>query len=369
MKAILIYNKFYDPNENKPTIGGIQTYICDLAKVLVNNSYDIEILQPGQTEEVYEWNGYLIRSLSITNTKYEAQIKKYIKNNVEKDDLVIFMTHTINCKISHKKTISIQHGIYWDIPYTQPRASSVIEFIFRNLHAWKDLKKVNLCKNCVAVDYNFLNWYKTQQYFIRSDIKVIPNYCTVSENYKPRENKENIKILFARRFEEYRGTRIFAKAVDELLEKYDNVEFTFAGGGPDERLLNEHFKDSTRVKFIKYGYGESQQIHEQHDIAVVASIGSEGTSLSLLEAMGAGCAVVCTNVGGLTNIVLNRFNGRICDITSSSLSKALSDLIEDKEQRELIARRGYDTAKTAFNKSDWEKKWDSIIKKITSQEG
>lgn len=369
MKAVLIYNKFYDPNINKPTIGGIQTYICDLAKVLVNNSYEIEILQPADSNGIYAWNNYIIKSLSTSNVNYEKQIKKYIKKYVNKDDLVIFMTHTINCKISHKKTISIQHGIYWDIPYQHPRASSFIEFIFRNLHAWNDLKKVNLCNNCVAVDYNFLNWYKTQQYFIRSNIVVVPNYCTVSENYETRSNKDSINILFARRFEEYRGTRIFAEAVDEITERYENVKITFAGGGPDEELLKEHFKFNPKVKFIKYGYGESLKIHEQHDIAVVASIGSEGTSLSLLEAMGAGCAVVCTNVGGLTNIILDNYNGCICDITAISLLKALSDLIENNDLREMIARRGYDTVKAAFNKVDWEKKWDCIIKEITSKEG
>ena len=363
MKAILIYNKFFDPIEGKPTIGGIQTYICDLAKILENNLYDILIVQPGQKEEEYKWNGYSIKSLCVKNENYKKAITKYVNKNVVKEDLVIFMTHTINCKINHAKTISIQHGIYWDVPYDKPRASGLIEFIFRNLHAWKDLKNINLCKNCVAVDYNFLNWYKTQQYYIRTNIQVVPNYCTVSEKYRKRNNGK-VKILFARRFEKYRGTRIFAKAIKRLLENRDDVEITFAGGGPDENYLKDYFQNYSQVKFIKYGYGESQKIHEQHDIAVVASIGSEGTSLSLLEAMGAGCAVICTNVGGLTNIVLNGFNGIICDITDNSLFNALNNLVENTENRELIAMRGYETAKLAFDKIKWEQKWDSIIKNI-----
>lgn len=368
-KVYLIYNLFFDLNKNQPSIGGIQTYICDLAEVFIELNYDVVIVQSGLFDTTIDWNGYKIKTIKCLSNKtnsYKRKISSFVKNTVKDNDFVVFMTHTLNCKVKHKNVISIQHGIYWDIPSSKPKSTSLVEFLFRNYRAYADLKNVNKCKNCVAVDYNFLNWYKTQQYFRRVNINVIPNYASVYDRKK--NSGKNIKILFARRFEEYRGTRIFAESAKKLLNKYDNLEITFAGDGLDKDYLSNLFKDNQRVHFIRYNYGESSTVHMQHDIAVVSSIGSEGTSLSLLEAMGTGCAVVSTNVGGLTNIVINEFNGMISDINSESLYFCLEKLIVDSELRNRVANNAYDTVKYAFSKEKWKERWKVVIENISSYE-
>lgn len=369
-KAFLIYNLFFDVEKAEPTIGGIQTYICDLASVFSKLDYDVVIIQEGLENASIDWNGYQIRVLKskIGNIKfYNKIIRKFVDSEVKKDDFVVFMTHTLNCKINHKKTISIQHGIYWDIPTESPKSSSLIEFLFRNYRSHSDLKNVNKCNYCVAVDYNFLNWYKTQQYYRRVDINVIPNYASFYERSGSLDN-EKVRILFARRFEKYRGTRIFAESIKKLIGLYPNVEVTFAGGGPDENYLKDMFSGDKNVSFIKFSYGESHLVHLKHDIAVVASIGSEGTSLSLLEAMGTGCAVVSSNVGGLTNIVIDGYNGLICDISADSLFECLERLVNDKELRTRLSKNAFETVKCGFSKDTWQKKWINVIEKVSERE-
>lgn len=46
--------------------------------------------------------------------------------------------------------------------------------------------------------------------------------------------------------------------------------------------------------------------------------------------MAAGCAVICTNVGGMTNIIIDGYNGLMINPDEDSLYKALDRLIEDK---------------------------------------
>jgi len=107
------------------------------------------------------------------------------------------------------------------------------------------------------------------------------------------------------------------------------------------------------------------EIHKDKHIAVVPTVGSEGTSLSLLEAMSAQCAVVCTNVGGITNIVLNNYNGKIVNAGDvDQLYQAIKELIDNPESRERLAKTGYETVKYAFSYERWVNQWSEVIKNI-----
>lgn len=71
--------------------------------------------------------------------------------------------------------------------------------------------------------------------------------------------------------------------------------------------------------------------------------------MSLLEAMAAHCAILCTNVGGMTNIVIDGYNGLMVSPTSEEIYIKLKQLVEDKQLRTNLAERGYDTVKISFN--------------------
>jgi len=87
------------------------------------------------------------------------------------------------------------------------------------------------------------------------------------------------------------------------------------------------------VTFTKYLPDEVLDIHLEHDIAVVPSIASEGTSLSVAEAMGAGCAVVATAVGGVTNMIINGHNGILAMPDAASVLNGLETVVSDPALR------------------------------------
>ena len=104
------------------------------------------------------------------------------------------------------------------------------------------------------------------------------------------------------------------------------------------------------------------------DIAVVPTTGSEGTSLSLLEAMASGCAVVCTNVGGMTNIVLSGYNGLMISPEEDELFDALATLIEDASLRARLQSNAYTCAKEAFSLKRWQDCWEKVIERSKKEE-
>ena len=91
------------------------------------------------------------------------------------------------------------------------------------------------------------------------------------------------------------------------------------------------------------------------------TVGSEGTSLSLLEAMAAGCAVICSNVGGMTNIILDGYNGLMVNPDENSFYEGICELIDNNELREEIASNGKKTVEKAFSLDRWNKKWKTTI--------
>lgn len=190
---------------------------------------------------------------------------------------------------------------------------------------------------------------------------VIPNFSEIA----PPIDKpvEPIKIIFARRLFPYRGTRVFTEAIKKVLAEFPFVEVTVAGDGPDEPWMREQLIDFHQVSFIRYNSNESIDIHSDKHIAVVPTVGSEGTSLSLLEAMSAQCAVICTDVGGMTNIVLDRYNGLIVKAGDSiSLYEAIKRMIIDKNLRNMIAANAYSTVKQSFSKDLWQYKWKECLR-------
>ena len=128
--------------------------------------------------------------------------------------------------------------------------------------------------------------------------------------------------------------------------------------------MKSELEEFENVKFIRYESHESLEIHQDKDIAVIPTIGSEGTSLSLLEAMTAQCAVICTNVGGMTNIVLDNYNGLMINPDENSLYNAMKKLILDEKLRQKLSQRAYVTVKEGFSYDIWKEKWISVLKEL-----
>ena len=216
----------------------------------------------------------------------------------------------------------------------------------------------------VCVDHNFVNWYRAVVPFPQTNFTVIPNFTDIPEEKEFVDN-EDVRIIFARRFFTYRGTRLFANVIERILKNHNNVYVTFAGEGPDEEYIRNKFNGNDKVTITKYNSNESLKIHKKHDIAVVPTIGSEGTSLSLLEAMASGCAAVCSNVGGMTNIILDGFNGIIFDpYNEDDFYYAIERLVKDKNERIRIAKNGYITARESFSLQVWRERWNKVIDDI-----
>ena len=373
MKVFIIYTSFFKQDGKELNIGGIETYIQNLIPVFNSLGYETIIIQKANFDFEKEYEKTTVIGVRCKNKKYQNDLYKKCRSLIDiENDILIFANDLLNVKNDVKKSISIQHGIYWDKPtFSRNKLYniSIINFLKKAKESYEIIKRTTLTKYNVCVDFNYINWYRSVYAYKEPNKKITPilnftNIPTCNDNKQLED--EVIKIIFARRFFDYRGTRIFAEAIDKILSTYKNIEVTVAGEGPDESYLHQKLDKHSNVCFLKYLSSESLQIHKDKHIAVIPTLGSEGTSLSLLEAMASNCAVVCTNIGGMTNIVLDHYNGLMINPNPQDLFDSLCELIENKTLRINIAKNAYESACETFSLSRWQSQWKKLIEEVSN---
>lgn len=368
MHAHIIYFNFLKPNGNGISIGGIQTYITNLIPVLKDCGYEVTVYQRSDIDfhkQLEYCDVFGIKSSFGSTPKTADMLLHKVEERIHKNtDLLIYGCESCITRKVDYQTIAIQHGVAWDIPYPKgTRLRYIRNFIGKCRLTWVISERVRKVDTLVCVDYNFVNLLRAITPYTTSRQVVIPNFSDVPET-RPLKEHTTVNIIFARRFFPHRGTRLFASVAERLLARYKNLKITIAGDGPDASYMRSRLEKYPSVKFITYENKDSLTIHKDQDIAVVPTLGSEGTSLSLLEAMAAGCAVVCTNVGGMTNIVLDGYNGFMTNPDEISIYNKLVKLIDDPTLLTTMQKNAHETILQAFSLEIWKKKWSEVIENV-----
>ncbi len=358
----IIAQSFFNPNNpDSLNIGGVETWLMEFVRLLVSFGYAPVLYQTSAKDFSINFEGAEVIGLGGLNRHRMTHLshldidKRRIKN-------IVYANSFVGEKEYRKGQIFIQHGIHWDYTTSPTNFRSRIkwEFIRRRLSR-HDLKMCRDARLTICVDSNFVNYARTmlRHRFVPEKMQYIPNFA------EPREkalwagkwnNPETINIIFARRFEQRRGVLIFAQAIEQILESASNIHVCFAGWGTFSDFIKKKFENSKQVTIQAIPHEQMAEHLDKTHIAVIPSTYSEGTSLSCLEAMASGCAVVASDVGGLGNIVLPDFNGLLIRPIADEITHSIKKLIDDLPFAEKIARQGHETISQAFSISQWQQR-------------
>ncbi|MDP5030981.1 glycosyltransferase [Paraglaciecola sp.] len=138
---------------------------------------------------------------------------------------------------------------------------------------------------------------------------------------------ENAKILgTVARLDPIKNQCMMVEAFSIVLRKFPSTYLFIVGDG-DERQKLENLVDTLQIRknviFTGYIFKPANYI-AMMDIFLLSSL-SEGTSMTLLEAMSLGKPSVVTDAGGNSEIIINRLNGFT---TENDNSAAFADAIE-----------------------------------------
>lgn len=360
----LVYRHFYDQKQQQLHLGGIENYLLQLARLLQSEGQRCVVVQSAESDFSTLYQG--IEVVGVNCRSYRGNRKKlalfqYISSKFnDNTDSIIFGTDSYYVQNNYRRSIAIQHGISWDKPKSR---GSFFGFIKSLLNHQKYLGYIRHCRNLVCVDHNFVNWYRTYRSFpVNTLVRVIMNFSvgSISQQELAEKWQQPLlqpKLLIARRFVDYRGVHLAIAVVQKLVLKYPKLQVTFAGEGPLESDIRLAFAGQPQVQIRRYQSENALDIHYQHDLVLLPSIGSEGSSLSLAEAMAAGCAVVSTNVGGLSNMILDQFNGLMGMPDADALAAQLDYCLQNPAEAKRLAVQAHATAARSLSLARWQQDW------------
>lgn len=63
-------------------------------------------------------------------------------------------------------------------------------------------------------------------------------------------------------------------------------------------------------------------------------------------------------------MIINEYNGLLVMPEAGSLLAGIEALINDKDRRDLLGRRAYETAVASFNLKTWKERWLKVMNEV-----
>lgn len=199
---------------------------------------------------------------------------------------------------------------------------------------------------------------------VKKEIPIIPFSITV-ESQNVATSDENF-ILFVGRHVERKGVNVLIDAF-RLIHKEIPHNVVIVGDGPERKRwegMSQDYGLSNRIKFT--GWVSTEDLHNYYrtcSFFVLPAIydkhgDTEGLGVVMIEAMGYSKPVIASNVGGITDVVINGYNGILVkDNDPEQLARAIKELIQDNELARKLGVNAKKSIDERFN-------WDKIISKL-----
>ena len=359
---------FYDADGRKYMHGGAERYVVELFGILRDMGYEATVVQAGNSDWELKhptpYGDLPVKALhsELSFEAFSTVLNEYLLG--EPSPLVIYSPFMIGTLYAAPNSIGISHGIFWDNWWYH----STLEVEIGRQKAI--CQAFSNCHEIVSVDTNTINWFRT----IASDAEIrtfyIPNFVDKKDFHppvKPRRD-DRVRVVYPRRLYAARGFDLVREAFPKLFAEYPELELELIGQIDDSaaKNLKRFLADFPgRVSHRCCPPEEMPQVYRDADIALVPTCYSEGTSLSCLEAMASGCAVIATNVGGLPELVTNGYNGLLIAPEAEELYAAVKKLLDDRELRRKLAENAIATS-DCYELGIWREAWRKILKRKLS---
>lgn len=373
MKKIAIFTGYYLPHT-----GGVERYVCNLAKELNKQNNEVLIVTTKYEEsleqiedlgyaKIYRFPIYSLFSSRYPILKKNKQYRSLLKKlEAEKVDSIILntrfhLTSLMGAKFAKKQKIPaciIEHGSTHFTVYNK-LLDSLGHFYE---HTLTDKMK-KLVKDYYGVSLKCNSWlshFKIEAkgvFYNSIDEKEYEKYKTSSY-----EKCENDKIVIS-----YVGRMIKEKGILEIIEAYeqlkqkDNIQLIIAGDGPLLKELESKNLSKNIILTGKLNHDEVMGLLNRTDIFVHPSSFAEGMPTSILEAGLMKCAIVATPAGGTAEVINQEDLGIICEPTVKSIKSGIEYYLENAEKRKQTAENIHKRVKENFV---WEVTAKQIAQKI-----
>lgn len=195
-----------------------------------------------------------------------------------------------------------------------------------------------------------------------------------TELFSPPDRREVEKkysrptVVYIGRMVSKKGMHVLVKAMPEVLRSFPETRFLFVGGGNIslyKRMINKMGIPRENFRFVGHvGYFERTKILRETTVFVNPSF-FENCSLSVLEAMSCGSAVIASDVGGNPEIIESGKNGLLVPVfDDGKLAESIGLLLEDVNLNKEIGKQARRTVEKSFSSEKCAKETYHVYKQI-----
>lgn len=364
-------------------LGGGEKHLLLLAKVAKEREFAVYVIcqSPSGLEETLKKAGIETIPINFMSKNFVSTVLRIAKKlKFVKAD--ILHTHGFFCNVIGRiagrmsQTLIIISTVHCNpsspLSFNPSLAKSIIQF-FRNK---VDNFTAKFTDAVIAVSEDIKRGL-VEQGVPKEKIEVICNGISLKElNEVMKGNgsfnldiKQGEKVVgFLGRLEPVKGIDYFIKAAEIIKAKFDNVKFVIAGDGSIKSNLEKMVKQMGLTNdFIFTGYVDNAvSLISKFDVFVLPSL-SEGLNLSLVEALAIGRAVVATNVGGNSEVVIDGETGLLVPPKNAqALADTILFLLENPEVARKYGEKGKRIVAEKFSAERMRDEHLKLYSKLTS---
>jgi glycosyltransferase involved in cell wall biosynthesis len=241
--------------------------------------------------------------------------------------------------------------------------------------AISNLQKNELCKKYKICNSNKIMVIPLGFELKKFQLNKVKNRKIFRKKYQIKDDEIAIGIIG--RLTAIKNQKYFLNAYKWLI---NNTEFkirAFIIGDGEDRLMLEKFARDINLNFTTH----VDKIHNKElcftswekkieivnaglDIVTLTSL-NEGTPVSLIEAQAANNIVVSTNVGGISDIIIENKTGLLADKKDyHDFGKQLKKVIENESLKKTMSKSGYEFVKNKFNYKRLVNEMTELYKKL-----
>ncbi len=226
--------------------------------------------------------------------------------------------------------------------------------------SWRKRLTVLRGFSCVTPNSAFMDT-KLHEIGIPDDrITIVPNVVLMTKTgirQKTPDGKQRVRPSLPRIL--YAGAYIESKGVLDLLNALKDITLPYACHLYGSGELKERLQTSVTTNQLNnitihdaIPHDELLKLYDSFDIVVQPSLVAEAMPRSVLEALGAGKAVVTSNVGGAKGVITHGETGILYDpYEQGALRRALEMVLRDKTFRDTLAANARHTVEPFTEKN------------------
>ena len=340
-----------------PDIGGPASYVPKIAKELSNKGHKVNVIclsDKKYDDSKFNFNVIRIdREIFFPLRVFKTIFKIY--SRAKKADLIFANTLTFESSIAALLSRKpIVHKIVGDYAWERARNKNWFNETIDEYQTSKKNFKLKFLDYYFKYFLRFSKVIITPSNYLKNivlgwdkslDVKTIYNAVEFPSKYVKENSDSFSKLITVSRLVSW-------KRIDEIILAIKDLEgytLDIIGEGPEEHFLKDLVKKhhlENRITFL--GHLDKENVFKrmsQSDVFILNS-SYEGLPHVIVEAMSAKLPVICADVGGCSEIVLNKTTGVLLD-KNTNLNKGLI-YFKDTKTRNAIANSAFEFVKKEF---------------------